>query len=80
MQIEPVRLPVEFIPPQIEPAQALENRIERGLRVAIDIRIVNAQNHRPVMAPDVKPIENEGSRAPDMQVARRGRSKANTNH
>ena len=73
-------LAILFVPTQIEPLQALENRIERGLRIALDVGVVNAQDHRPVVVPGVEPVENEGSRAANMQIARRRGGETNSQH
>ena len=41
VQIQAVGLPVLFIPAQIQPLEPIEDRIERRLRVAVDIRVVD---------------------------------------
>jgi hypothetical protein len=45
MQIEALGLAILLVPSQIEPAQALEDGIERGLGVALDVGVVDAQDH-----------------------------------
>ena len=49
MQIEALRLAVELIPTQGQPVEAVEDGIERRLRVAVDIGIVDAQHHGPFL-------------------------------
>ncbi len=80
VQREAFRLPVLFVPTQTEPVEAVEDGIERGLGVALDIGVVDAQNHRAAVVAGVEPIENEGARAPDVQKARRRGRKADSNH
>src|SRR4051812_20707194 len=46
MQIEAIGLTVELIPTQLEPFEPFVNRIERGLRVPFDVRVIDAQNDR----------------------------------
>ena len=54
--------------------------IERGLRVSLDVRIVDAENNGTALVASVKPIEDKCSSAPYMKVAcGRGR-KADTCH
>src|SRR5579862_8068616 len=66
---QPIGLAVFFIPAQIEPFQAVENGVERGLGVAVDIRVVDAQDHRAAGVTRIKPVENKGARAPDVEEA-----------
>ena len=78
MQIQAIGLAVELVPSQIEPVQAFEDGIERGLRVALDIRIVDAQDHGAAVVAGIQPIENERSRAADVKIARRRGRKADS--
>src|SRR5579871_3073481 len=80
MEVEPFRLPVQFIPTEIEPFQAFEDGVERGLRVAVDVGVVNTQNHRSVMAARIEPVENKCSGAADVQEAGWGGREADTKH
>ena len=45
MHGEAFGLAVLLVPPEIEPAQPIEDGIERGLRIAFDVGIVDAQDH-----------------------------------
>ena len=74
MQIEPLRLPVLFVPAEIEPLQPLEDRIQRCFGIALEIRIVDAQDHGSAIVPGIQPVEDERAGAADVQIAgRRGR-------
>ena len=65
---------VQLIPAQVEPAQPFEDGVQRRLGVALDIGIVDAQDHDAAVAAGEEPVKDEGTRAPDVQKARgRGR-------
>ena len=80
MQRQPLRLPVLLVPPQIQPVQPVKDGIERRLRVALDIRVVNAQDHRAAVTARVQPVEDEGARAPNVQKTSGRRRKAHSKH
>jgi len=80
MEIDALRLLVLLVPPKIQPPQALEDGIEGGLGVALHVRVVDAQDHGPAVAAGVEPIEDEGTRAPDVEKARWGGRKADSMH
>ena len=80
VQREAVRLLVLLVPAEVEPAQPFEDGIERGLGVALDVGIVDAQDHGPAVVAGVEPVEDEGARAPDVQKARGRGRKANSEH
>ena len=80
MQIAALGLSVLLVPIQIEPLQAVENGIERRLCVAIDVGVVDAQDHRAVVAARIQPVENERPGASNMQIARRRRGETDTQH
>ena len=69
---------VLLVPAEVEPAQALEDGIERGFGVALDVGIVDAQDHGAAVVAGVEPVEDEGARAADVQKASGGRRKANS--
>jgi hypothetical protein len=75
---QPLGLAILFVPTQIEPAQPVEDGIERRLRVAFDVGIVDAQDHRAAIVARVKPVEDERARAADMEKAGGGRREANS--
>ena len=80
MHLEPLGLAILLVPTKIQPAQPVEDRIERCLGIAFDVRIVDAQNHGAAVAAGIKPIENKGPRAADMQIASGGGRKTNSQH
>src|SRR5271165_838763 len=80
MQIAAVGLAVLFVPVEIEPLEAFEDGVERGLGVAVDVGIVDAQHHYAVMMAGVEPIKNERPGAADVQeTGSRGRE-THTSH
>src|ERR1700722_12820667 len=80
MQIATLGLRVLLVPIQIEPLQAVENRIERRLCVAIDVGVVDAQNHRAAVTARIQPVKNEGPGASNVQITRRRRGETDTQH
>ena len=63
VQIDALGLFVLLIPIQAQPLQSFKNRIDRSLRVALDICIVQAQDHCSAVVPGVEPIEDESASA-----------------
>ena len=61
---------VLFVPAEAEPAQAVEDGVERGLGVALDVGVVDAQDHGAPVVAGIEPVENVVSRAADVQKAR----------
>ena len=80
MQVAAVGLSVLLVPIQLKPLQAVENGIERRLGIAIDIGVVDAQDHRAVVAARIEPVENERPGASNMKVTRRRRGETDTQH
>jgi hypothetical protein len=80
MQIKPFGLAVELVPAQFEPFQTFVDRIQRGLRVPLDIGIVDAEHDHAAPVAGMKPIEQKCSSAPDMKVASGRGRKADTCH
>src|SRR6185437_11939369 len=80
MQAHPLRLLVFLVPAQPQPAQALENRVERSFGVALHVGVVHAQHHGASLTARKQPVEQEGARAPDMQEAGGGRRKSYSYH
>ena len=73
-------LAVLLIPGEIEPAEAVEDGILGLLRVAPGVCVVDAQDHGPVVVPGIQPVENEGPRTADVEVAGRRGSKSDSEH
>ncbi len=69
-----------FVPAQIEPAQAVENRIDAGFGVALDVGIVEAEDHGPSMMAGIEPVEDEGAGAANVQKTGRRRSESDSKH
>ena len=80
VQRQPLGLAILLVPTEIEPAQALEDGIERGLGIALDVGVVDAQDHGAAVVAGVEPVEDEGARAPDVQKAGGRRRKTNSKH
>ena len=57
------------VPIETEPFQAIEDRGDGRLVVALAIRILDAQKELAVAAPGVEPIEQRRAAAADMQVS-----------
>ena len=66
VQFQPFGLPVLFVPAEVEPAQAVENRLQGFFGVALQIRIVNPQDHRAAVMAGKEPVKNESSCAADV--------------
>src|SRR5208282_3995037 len=80
VQIDAFGLMIEFVPAEIEPFQTIENGIARGLGVAIDISVVDAEDHCPAVVTRVKPVEDERSGAANVQKSSGRGSEADSNH
>ena len=44
---QPLRLLVFLVPPKVEPLQSLEDRLHRGIRIALDVGVIQAKHHGP---------------------------------
>ena len=80
MQLAAFRLAVEFVPTKIEPLQTFGNGVKGGLRIALNVRIVDAQNHCAIVVTRVEPVENKRSGAANVEVPRRRRSETDSKH
>ncbi len=78
MDSQPFGLAILLVPSEIQPAQPIENGIERGLRVALDVGVVNAQDHSAAVVTRVEPVENERARTTDVEKAGGRRREANS--
>ena len=79
MQIKAFGLLVLFVPVETQPAQSLEDGLDAGLGVALDIGVVDAQHHGSAVVAGIEPIEDKGARAADVEKARGRRRKTNAN-
>ena len=74
VQGQALGLLVLFVPGQPKPAQSLEDRLNAGVRVALDIGIVEAEYHGAPVVAGIQPIEDKGARGAHVKEARgRGR-------
>jgi hypothetical protein len=80
MQITALGLAIKFIPAELQPVQSFINGIERRLRVALDVGVVDAQDHRALIVTHVEPVENKCPRAADMKITGGGGSKSHSQH
>ena len=80
MQRQALGLAVLFVPAEIQPAQPFEDGIERGFGVALDVGVVDAQDHGAAVAAGVQPVEDERARAADVEKARGRGRKADSKH
>ncbi len=67
-----------FVPIEAEPAQAVEDDVHGFLRVARGVGVFDAQDERAAGVAGVKPVEQRGARAADVEVAGGRGSKTNT--
>ena len=80
VEVEAVALAVELVPGETKPLEAFEDGVERRLRVALDVGIVDTENHSALIAAGVEPIKDKGSGAAYMQVTRRRGGEADSGH
>jgi len=71
---------VFLVPSQVEPAQAFENGVDGGIGIALDVGVVEAQDHRPSIATGVEPVEDEGAGTANVQKASGRRREAEAKH
>jgi hypothetical protein len=60
---------VLFVPGETQPAEALKDGLDAGLGVALDIGVVQTQDHGSVVVAGIEPIEDKGAGAADVQEA-----------
>ena len=65
-----------FVPIEAEPAQAVEDDVHGLLRIARGVGVLDAEDERAAGVAGVKPVEQRGARAADVQVAGRRRGEA----
>jgi hypothetical protein len=80
MQSQALGLLVLFIPPEIEPAQTLENGVHRSVGIALDVGVIEAEDHGSSIVAGIKPVEDEGSGTANVQKTSRRRREANAKH
>src|SRR5579863_8640960 len=80
VQLDALGLMIQLVPAEIQPFQAIENGIDRGFGVAIDIGVINTEEQRAVVVTSVEPVEDERSGAADVQQTGWGRGEADARH
>src|SRR5271157_2531000 len=68
-----------FIPIDAEPLQVFQKLSFEALFAALDIGILDAQDHDAALLPCEQPVEKRGAGVADVQMSRGRRSEANTN-
>ncbi len=63
-----------FVPVEPQPRQAVEDRVDRGLRRAFAIRVLDAEQEAPTVVPREQPVEQGGAGTADVKEPRRRRS------
>ena len=64
------------VPIQAEPGKPIEDGLDRSLRGAFAVGVLDPQQHLPAAPAGIEPVEQGGARAADMQEARGRGSKA----
>src|SRR5437773_303909 len=70
MQSEAFGLFVFFVPAQVQPLQSFKDRLHRGFRIPLHVRVVEAQDHCSAVVARVKPVKNEGTRTSNVEKSR----------
>ena len=78
MKIEPLGLLVFFVPVETEPAQAFEDGVDRRFGIALNVGVVEAEDHGAAIPPRIKPIEDESARTAHMKKAGGRRRESDT--
>src|SRR5260221_9317739 len=58
------------VPIQAEPGESIEDGLDRSLRGALAVGVLDPQQHLPAAPAGIEPVEQRGARPPDMQKAR----------
>ena len=69
VQGKPLGLLVLLVPGEAEPAQAVEDGVDAGVGVALDVGVVQTQDHGAAVVAGVEPVEDEGARTAHMEKA-----------
>jgi hypothetical protein len=80
MQIQSLRLEIRaFVPIDAKPTQAVQNALNQLRAIALDVRVLDTQNHRAATPAREQPIEKRGASASHVQIARRRRREPHAN-
>src|ERR1019366_10627028 len=80
MQGKALGLLVLLVPAEVEPAQTFEDGVDGGFGVALDIRVIQAEDHGSSVAPGVEPVEDEGAGTADVQTPGGRRRESDAKH
>ena len=78
VQFQTLGLLIFFVPVQPEPFQALKDGLHRRLGIALDVGVVEAENHGSAVMAGIKPVENEGPGAANVEKPGRRRGKTDS--
>src|SRR5271157_30784 len=68
-----------FIPVETEPLQVFEKLAFEAFFAALDVGVLDAQDHGAALLPGEQPVEKRGACVADVQMSRGRRSEANAN-
>ena len=71
-------VPGTFVPVETEPLKSVENALDRLARRALPVRVLDAQDELPTVAPGVEPAEERGARASHVEKPGRARGESGT--
>ncbi len=80
MQGEAFGLLVFLVPTEVEPAQTVEDGVDGGVGVALDVGIIEPQHHGSSVVTGVEPVENKGSGTANVQKTGGRRRESNAKH
>ena len=71
---------VFLVPSEVEPAQTFEDGVDGGVGVALDIGVIEPQDHGSTVVTGIEPVEDEGASTADVQKPCGRRSESNAKH
>ncbi len=80
MQGQAFGLLVFLVPAEVEPAQTLEDGVDGGFGVALDIGVIESQDHGSSVATGVEPVEDKGAGTANVQKTGGRRRESNAKH
>jgi len=69
-----------LVPPQVEPAQPFENRIDGSIGIAFGIGIIEPEDHGSSVVAGVEPVKDEGARTTNVQKTGRRWGESDAKH
>ena len=69
MEVEALGLFVFLVPVEAQPAEAFKDGLDAQVGVALDVGVVEAQDHGALIMTGVKPVEDEAAGRADVEVA-----------